>query len=158
MAVGEPATYARAFFRLDYPAGWRVRENALLGMTEFHVSAADPNAYEPGIALITIPETGMDLDPLLRTGLFLITRDLDNPSIDRLAAQPLGALTWHRLLVRGYAPPLSARPSRVPIVKQVALSRPGPGVLVLALHGPADEIAPLEPAFETLLRSVRLVP
>jgi hypothetical protein len=39
----------------------------------------------------------------------------------------------------------------------VALSRPGPGVLVLALYGPTETIELLLPDFEMLLRSVDIV-
>lgn len=40
------------------------------------------------------------------------------------------------------------------IVKRVALTRPGPAILVLALFGAPDAIAPLDAAFEGLRRSV----
>ena len=167
MAVGEHLTYARDFLRLDYPAEWLVRENRPVGVTEFYHPAAHAHAYPPGVALMTLPETGMALEPLLRTGVFFLTRDLHGPSIERLGEQQDDELTWHRVLVRGRAPrpalaagatsPPVTAPAHVDIVKRAALTRPGPGVLVLALFGPADAIAPLDGAFETLRRSVRVI-
>ena len=165
MAVGEHLTYSRDFFRLDYPAEWAVRENRPVGVTEFYHPAAHTAAYPPGVALMTIPETGMALEPLLRTGLFFLTRDLQTPTIERLGEQreDEDGLTWHRVLVRGRAPAPRAdlrgdmpAPLYLDIVKRVALARPGPGVLVLALFGPAGAIAPLDSAFEALRRSVRI--
>ena len=160
MAVGEHVTYARGFFRLDYPAEWFVRENRPVGVTEFYHPAARTAAYPAGVALMTLPETGMALEPLLRTGLFFLTRDMQGPIIERLGEQREGDFAWYRLLVRGRAPLPGADDGRayLDIVKRVALVRPGPGVLVLALFGPADAIAPLDGAFETLRRSVRLIP
>ena len=162
MAISEHVTYARDFFRLDYPAEWLVHENRPVGVTEFYHPAAHAAAYPAGVALMTIPETGMALEPLLRTGLFFLTRDMQGPIIERLGEQREGAFAWYRLLVRGRAPlsqsGAGAEHEYLDIVKRVALVRPGPGVLVLALFGPADAIAPLDGAFETLRRSVRLTP
>ena len=111
----------------------------------------------------------MALEPLLRTGVFFLTRDLHGPTIERLGEQQDDDLTWHRMLVRGRVPgpvhateagaasaPVTA-PARLDIVKRVALARPGPGVLVLALFGPADALAPLDGVFEDVRRSVRIV-
>jgi hypothetical protein len=169
MAVGEHLTYARDFFRLDYPAEWLVRENRPVGVTEFYHPAAHTGhtgVYPPGVALMTLPETGMDLELLLRTGVFFLTRDLQGPTVERLGEQPGDGgdeLTWRRLLVRGRAPVARTGTGGVPgvpiyhdIVKRVALARPGPGVLVLALFGLAGAIAPLDEDFETLRRSVRV--
>jgi len=165
MAVGEHLTYARDFFRLDYPAEWIVRENRPVGVTEFYHPAAHAAAYAPGVALMTLPETGMALDLLLRTGLFFLTRDLQCPTIERLGEQQEDELTWRRVLVRGRVPAphgvtamagTGCSAPALDIVKRVALARPGPGVLVLALFGPADAMAPLDGAFETLRRSVRI--
>jgi hypothetical protein len=162
MAVSDYVTYARDFFRLDYPAEWLVRENRPVGVTEFYHPAAHAAAYPAGVALMTLPETGMALEPLLRTGLFFLTRDMQGPIIERLGEQREDGFAWYRLLVRGHAPlPRSGAVTAheyLDIVKRVALVRPGPGVLVLALFGPADAIAPLDGAFETLRRSVRLTP
>ncbi len=163
MAVSEHLTYTRDFFRLDYPAEWFVRENRPVGVTEFYHPAAHAAAYPAGVALMTLPETGMALEPLLRTGLFFLTRDMQGPVIERLGEQREDDFAWCRLLVRGRAPlprggGAGAGHEYLDIVKRVALVRPGPGVLVLALFGPADAIAPLDGAFETLRRSVRLTP
>src|SRR5579884_2019877 len=76
MAVGEFVTYERDFFRLDYPAAWSVRENRLLGVTDFHLPDERAGSYPPGIALMTLPETGMPLEQLLRSGIFFLMRDL----------------------------------------------------------------------------------
>jgi len=165
MAVGEHLTYALDFFRLDYPVEWIVRENRPVGVTEFYHPAAHAAAYPPGVALMTLPETGMALELLLRTGLFFLTRDLQGPTIERLGEQREDELTWRRVLVRGHVPaPQGATvvadtgrsAPALDIVKRVALARPGPGVLVLALFGPIDAIMPLDGAFETLRRSVRV--
>ncbi len=167
MAVSEHLTYTRDFLRLDYPVEWIVRENRPVGVTEFYHPVAHTAAYPPGVALMTIPETGMALESLLRTGVFFLTRDLHGPTIERLGEQQDNDLTWHRVLVRGRAPGPAARagvtgppatmPAHLDIVKRVALARPGPGVLVLALFGPADALAPLEGVFEDVRRSVRIV-
>ncbi len=161
MAVNDYVTYTRDFFRLDYPAEWLVRENRPVGVTEFYHPAAHAAVYPAGVALMTLPETGMALELLLRTGLFFLTRDMQGPVIERLGEQREDDVAWYRLLVRGRAPlprGSDAVHEYLDIVKRVALVRPGPGVLVLALFGPADAIAPLDGAFETLRRSVRLTP
>ena len=158
MAVGEHLTYQRDSFRFDYPAEWIVHENRPVGVTEFYHPGARAAAYPPCVALMTIPETGMALAPLLRTGLFFLTRDLHSPTIKRLGDQQEDELTWYRLLVRGRAPlPVGSTPEYLDVVKHVALARPGSRVLVLALFGAADETAPFEGAFEALRRSVRVV-
>lgn len=162
MAVGEFTTYARDYFHLSYPAGWTVRENRPIGLTEFWphdaLSVKPTLPYPPGIALITLAETGMALDPLLRTGLYFITRDLRAPSIERTGTQDGGLLTWTRLLIRGHVTLSSSGNGerRIDVVKRVALCRPGPGVLVLALFGTADDISPLEGAFDAVLASVEV--
>src|SRR5579875_1441392 len=104
MAVGEHLTYERDSFRLDYPAEWVVHENRPVGVTEFYRPGAHAAAYPAGVALMTIPETGMALAPLIRTGLFFLTRDLHGPTIERLDDQQGDELTWLRLLIRGRAP------------------------------------------------------
>jgi len=174
MMAAEPVSYQRDFFRLSYPMGWSVRETPL-GLTEFRPADAAGGSsapYPSGIALITIAETGMALEPLLRTGLYFITRDLRSPAIERLGEQRApgddgddddgDGLSWYRLLVRGRAASMQPHgageaPSSLDVVKRVALSRPGPGVLVLALYGPSSGIDVLGAVFESLLRSVRIV-
>lgn len=157
MAIGEFVTYARDFFRLAYPATWSVHENRLVGLTDFWPPHDGAGSYPAGIALMTLPETGISLDQLLRTGIFLLMRDLDAPSVQRLAAHHEGDLEWYRLLVQGRASALPGGGPHLHITKHVALSRPGPGVLVFALYGPTETIEPLMPDFEMLLRSVDIV-
>jgi len=157
MAVGEYIPYARDFFRLAYPAGWTVRENRPVGMTHFAPRGADVDPYPSGIALITLPETGMALEPLIRTGLFLITRDLSAPSIERTGEQREGGLEWSRILVRGRAMAANRVSAPLDVTKHVALARPGPGVLVLELYGPAASVGTLEETFESVRRSVETV-
>ncbi len=168
--AAELVPYGRDFFRLSYPAGWSVRETPL-GLTEFRPSGAvggSSPSYPSGIALITIAETGMPLEPLLRTGLYFITRDLRSPAIARLGEHHApgdddgDGLSWYRLLVRGRAASTQphgdgAAAAPPDVVKHVALSRPGPGVLVLALYGPSSGIDALGDVFEALLHSVRIV-
>ncbi len=162
MAVGEFTRYARDYFHLSYPTGWTVRENRPVGLTEFWPPSASSGSpappYRPGIALITLAETGMALDPLLRTGLYFITRDLRTPAVERTGVQGDGPLAWTRLLVRGQAAPssLGGGDRRIDVVKRVAVSRPGPSVLVLALFGMADDIKPLEGTFDAVLASVEV--
>jgi len=162
MAIAAFTKYARDYFHLSYPTGWTVRENRPVGLTEFwppdEPGARPAPPYHPGIALITLAETGMALDPLLRTGLYFITRDLRTPSVERTGVQGDGPLAWTRLLVRGQAasPSLGVDGRRIDVVKRVAVSRPGPGVLVLALFGMADDIKPLEGAFDAVLASVEV--
>jgi hypothetical protein len=157
MAIGEFVTYARDFFRLAYPATWSVHENRLVGLTDFWPPHDGAGSYPAGIALMTLPETGISLDQLLRTGIFLLMRDLDAPSVQRLGAHHEGALEWYRLFVQGRASALPGGGPHLHITKHVALSRPGPGVLVLALYGPTETIEPLMPDFEMLLRSIDIV-
>ena len=157
MTVGECTTYARDYFRLEYPVDWVVRENRLVGLTDFCPPGNHGASYPPGIALITIPETGMPLDVLLRTGLFFLTRDLDSPAVERMGELQEGRLAWYHLNVRGRSIPLPRETVRVHVVKRVALCRPGPGVLALALYGPLESIEPLQPAFDALRRSLEIV-
>jgi hypothetical protein len=156
MAIGEFVTYERDFLRLYYPLSWTVRENRLVGLTEFCPPVDSPGSYPAGIALMTLPETGMALEPLLRTGIFFLVRDLDAPTVERLGEQRIGGLDWYRLLVQGRATALPGGGPHLHVTKQVALSRPGPGVLVLALYGPSEKIEPLIPDFETVQRSVQI--
>jgi len=108
-----------------------------VGVTEF--------CLPTGIAVMTLPETCLALDVLLRTVLFFLTHDLRQPTIDRLDAQRAQNLTWRHLVVQGLVPaPLVPAPhgpggtragKPLAIVKRVALTRPGPAILVLALFG-----------------------
>lgn len=157
MTIGEYVTYTRDFFRLDYPATWYVRENRLVGLTDFCPPDDGPGSYPPGIALMTVPETGMSLETLLRTGIFFLMRDLDAPSVEHLGEQTSGDLTWRHLSVQGRAAVLPGAGSHLHVTKRVALSRPGPSVLALALYGPTETIESLVPDFERLRQSVRLV-
>lgn len=156
MAVGECLTYARGFFRLAYPAEWTVRENRLVGITDFSPPADTASAYAAGIALVTIPETGTPLEELLRPGIFLLTRDLANLSVEHLGQQREGALEWYHLLVRGRSAVLPGEAPHLHVTKHVALCRPGPGVLTLALHGPTERIEVLEETFTAMRRSVQI--
>ena len=157
MTIGEYATYARDFFELDYPAAWSVRENRLVGLTDFCPPDDGAGSYPPGIALMTVPETGMSLEAILRTGIFFLIRDLGTPAVERLDDQPLGDMTWHHLVVQGRAAVLPGGGSHLHVTKRVALSRPGPGVLVLALYGPTETIESLAPDFERLQQSIRIL-
>jgi hypothetical protein len=157
MAIGEFVTYARDFFRLAYPATWSVHENRLVGLTDFCAPSDGARSYPAGIALMTLPETGMPLEQLLRMGIFLLLRDLDTPSVQRLGEQRAGDLAWYRLCAQGRASALPGGGPHLHVTKHVALSRPGPGVLVLALYGPTETIELLLPDFEMLLRSVDIV-
>ena len=157
MAIGEFVTYARDFFRLAYPASWSVHENRLVGLTDFWSPQDGAGSYPAGIALMTLPETGTPLDQLLRTGIFLLMRDLDAPTVQRLGERRAGDLEWYRLFVQGRASAWPGGGPHLHVTKHVALSRPGPGVLVLALYGPTETIEPLLPEFEMLLRSVDIV-
>lgn len=156
MAIGEFVTYARDFFRLDYPSAWSVRENRLVGLTDFGLSDDRAGAYPPGIALMTLPETGMPLEQLLRSGIFFLMRDLDAPAVEHLGERREGDLQWYRLQVQGRATALPGGGSHLHVTKHVALCRPGPGVLALALYGPTETIEPLMADFEMLQRSVRI--
>ena len=156
MAIGEYVTYARDFLRLDYPGSWSVRENRLVGLTDFRPTADGGGSYPAGIALMLLPETNVELETLLRTGTFFLIRDLDAPSVERLGQQRAGALDWHRLSVQGRATALPGGGPRLHVTKHVAVSRPGPGVVVLALYGPSETIEPLVPDFEMLQRSARI--
>lgn len=157
MAVGEFVTYARDFFRLDHPAAWSVRENRLLGLTDFGLRDDRAGSYPPGIALMTLPETGMPLEQLLRSGIFFLMRDLDSPSVERLSDSDVDGVAWYHLRVQGRATALPGGGPSLHVTKHVALCRPGSGVLVLALYGPTETIEPLMPDFETLQRSVRII-
>lgn len=157
MAVGEFVTYARDFFRLDYPADWTVHENRLVGITDFSPPGDDASAYAAGIALMTIPETGMSLEALLRTGLFFLTRDLTALSVEHIGERPDGEIEWYHLCVRGRAALRSGEAPRLHVTKHVVLCRPGPGVLAFALHGPTERIELLEGAFASLRRSVQIM-
>lgn len=157
MAVGEFVTYERDFFRLDYPSAWSVRENRLLGVTDFHLPDDRAGSYPPGIALMTLPETGMPLEQLLRSGIFFLMRDLDAPAVERLDDQQVESITWYRLRVQGRATALPGGGPTLHVTKHVALCRPGPGVLALALYGPTETIEPLMADFEAVQRSVHIV-
>ena len=159
MAIGEDRPSARDVFHLDRPAGWTVRACRSVGVTEFYPPTAHVAAYPPGIAMMTLPETGLALEVLLRTGLFFLTHDLRQPTIERLDVQREQDLTWHRLVVRGRVlVPFGGSETRagepLAIVKRVALTRPGSAILVLALFGAPAAIAPLDAAFEGLRRAV----
>ena len=156
MTIGEAVTYERDFFRLDFPGAWTVRENRLVGLTDF-CPRDDGGSYPAGIGLMTVPETGMSLEMLLRTGLFFLTRDLDSPSVERLGDRHEGELPWHRLRVQGRATALPGGGPHLHVTKHVAVSRPGPGVIVLALYGPTETIEPLMRDFEVLQRSVHVI-
>jgi hypothetical protein len=90
-------------------------------------------------------------------GIFLLLRDLDTPSVQRLGEQRAGELAWYRLFAQGRASAWPGGGPHLHVTKHVALSRPGPGVLVLALYGPTETIELLLPDFEMLLRSVDIV-
>jgi hypothetical protein len=150
-------TYARDYFQLDYPAAWSVRENRLVGLTDFSPPDDGAGSYPPGIALMSLPETGMSLETLLRTGIFFLLRDLDAPSVERLGQQRAGALDWCCLSVQGRATALPGGGPHLHVTKRVALSRPGPGVLVLALYGPTETIEALVPDFEQMQQSARII-
>lgn len=156
MAIGEFITYARDYLRLAYPASWTVRENRLVGLTDFCPAVDSAGSYPVGIALMTLPETGMALEPLLRSGIFFLVRDLDAPAVERLGEQRNGDLDWHRLVVQGRATALPGGGPHLHVTKHVALSRPGPGVLVLALYGPSESIERLIPDFEAMQQSVQI--
>lgn len=159
MALSEYRPAAPDVFHLDRPAGWTVRACRSVGVTEFYHPTAPGATYPPGIAVMTLPETGLALDVLLRTGLFFLTHDLRQPTIERLGEQREQRLTWCRLVVQGRVPAPLGRGGTpagesLAIVKRVALTRPGPAILVLALFGAPDAITPLDAAFEGLRRSV----
>lgn len=157
MAVGEFLTYTRDFFRLAYPADWTVHENRLVGMTVF-APPDDGSAYAAGVALMTLPETGVSLETLLRTGLFFLTRDLAGPAVEHVGEQREGDMAWYHLFVRGRAAVQSGEAPLLHVTKHVTLCRPGPGVLALALHGPTERIEVLEGTFASLRRSVQIMP
>jgi hypothetical protein len=158
VAIDASLTYVRNFLRLDYPASWTVRENRLIGLTDFCPSSDLSGAYPAGIALMTLPETGMDHEALLRTGMFFLVRDIDAPTVDRLGERHVGHLNWYHLVVQGRAPGSSGGKNCLHVTKRVAISRPGPGVVTLALYGPTEMTELLGPAFEQLQQSVRIVP
>ncbi len=157
MAIGEFLTYARDFLRLDYPSSWTIRENRLVGLTDFTLPIPSAGSYPVGISLMTLPETGMALEPLLRSGTFFLMRDLDGPTVERHDSLTSGELEWHCLTVRGRAAALPGAGQHLHITKHVAVSRAGPGVLVLALYGPSEAIEPLQTEFAALRQSVRIV-
>jgi hypothetical protein len=157
VAIDSFLTYTRDFLHLDYPASWSVRENRLVGLTDFCPSSHLSGAYPAGIALMTLPETGMDHEAMLRTGIFFLVRDLDAPTVDRLGEQHIGYLDWYHLIVQGRALASPEGRTYLHVTKRVALSRPGPGIVALALYGPTETIELLDPAFEQLQQSVRIV-
>jgi hypothetical protein len=157
VAIDASLTYSRDFLCLDYPASWSVRQNRLIGLTDFCPSSDLSGAYPAGIALMTLPETGMDHEALLRTGMFFLVRDLDAPTVDRLGERRVGHLDWYHLVVQGRALVSPGGRNCLHVTKRVALSRPGPGVVTLALYGPTEMTELLVPAFEQLLQSVRIV-
>lgn len=149
--------YVRDPFHLDLPAGWTPRDAGPLGVTYICPPIDDDIWYPSGIALMTLPETGMPLESLLRTGVFLITRDLENVAIQKATDQGEAPLRWERLLVHGRLPAPDATDGlSLKVEKRVAVTRPGESILVLALYGETTRIARLEETFETLRRSVRL--